>query len=233
MIYKEYSEEEILMLSGIQHFAFCKRQWALIHIEQLWAENVRTIEGQFLHKRSDDPFQDETRKGLRSVRAMPLVSYTLGLRGIADVVEFTRVELETEYTTTLKDRQGFWLVCPVEFKRGKPKKDDRDAVQLCAQTICLEEMMSVKIGYGDLYYAQTRHRQRIEIDEQLRSRVYYLSEKKHEMFIDGKTPPTEVGKHCSICSMVELCNPRLTKKYRSVSNYLKAALLDAESKEGE
>jgi CRISPR-associated exonuclease Cas4 len=94
-------------------------------------------------------------------------------------------------------------------------------------------MMSVKVEYGDLYYAQTRHRQRIEIDEQLRNRVYYLSEKMHEMFRDGKTPPAEVGKHCSICSMVELCNPRLTKKYRSVSNYLKAALLDAESKEGE
>ncbi len=227
-----YAEEEILMLSGIQHFAFCKRQWALIHIEQLWAENVRTIEGQFLHKRSDDPFQDETRKGLRNVRAMPLVSYTLGLRGIADVVEFTRVELETAYTTTLKDRQGFWLVCPVEFKRGKPKSDDRDAVQLCAQAICLEEMMSVKIEYGDLYYAQIRHRQRIEIDEQLRNRVYYLSEKMHEMFRGGKTPPAEVGKHCSICSMVEVCNPRLTKKYRSVSNYLKTALLDVESEEG-
>jgi CRISPR-associated exonuclease Cas4 len=122
MMYKEYSEEEILMLSGIQHFAFCKRQWALIHIEQLWAENVRTIEGQFLHKRSDDPFLDETRKEHRIVRAMPLVSYSLGLRGIADVVEFTRVETKSQYSITLKNRQGFWIVTPVEFKRENPRR---------------------------------------------------------------------------------------------------------------
>jgi len=227
-MYKEYSEEEILMLSGIQHFAFCKRQWALIHIEQLWAENVRTIEGQFLHKRSDDPFLDETRKEHRIVRAMPLVSYSLGLRGIADVVEFTRVETKSQYSITLKNRQGFWIVTPVEFKRGKPKKDDRDAVQLCAQAICLEEMMNVKIEYGDLYYDRIKHRQRIELDEQIRTRVYYLADNMHKMFKEGKTPPAEVGKHCSICSLVELCKPRLTKKYRSVSNYINAAFNESE-----
>lgn len=226
-----YSDDDILMLSGIQHFAFCKRQWALIHIEQLWAENVRTVEGQFLHKRADDPFANETRKGIRTVRAMPLISYTLGLRGIADVVEFSKAEYESQFTTRFDKYQGLWRVSPIEYKRGKPKKDDRDAVQLCAQAICLEEMMKVKIEFGELFYAQTQRRQRIEIDEKLRGRVYYLAEKMHEMFRDGKTPPAEVGKHCSICSLVDLCNPRLTKKYRSVSNYIKSAFLESEEAE--
>lgn len=226
-----YLEDDLLMLSGIQHFAFCKRQWALIHIEQLWAENVRTIEGQFIHKRSDDPFLDETRKDLRNVKAMPLVSYKLGLRGVADVVELYKEEKESQYAINIKGRTGFWRVCPVEFKRGKPKKDDRDAVQLCAQAICLEEMMNVKIEYGELYYEQTRHRQRIDIDDQLRTRVNYLSGRMHEMFKEGKTPPAEVGKHCSICSLVELCQPKLTKKYRSVSNYLKEAFLEEDERE--
>jgi len=226
-----YSEDDILMLSGIQHFAFCKRQWALIHIEQLWAENERTVEGHFLHRRADDPYINETRNSIRVVRAMPIISYTLGLRGIADVVEFSKVEYESEFTTRLNNYHGFWRVIPVEYKRGKPKKDDRDAVQLCAQAICLEEMIKVKIEFGELYYAQTHHRQRIEIEEELRRRVYSLAEEMHEMFREEKTPPAEVGKHCSICSLVELCHPRLTKKYRSVNNYIKSAFLESEEAE--
>ncbi|WP_369347623.1 CRISPR-associated protein Cas4 [Acetivibrio straminisolvens] len=153
------------------------------------------------------------------------------MRGIADVVEFSEAEYESQFTTRLNNYQGLWKVTPVEYKRGKPKKDDRDTVQLCAQVICLEEMMKVKIEFGELYYAQTKHRQRIEIDEKLRIRVYSLAEKMHEMFREGITPPAEVGKHCSICSMVDLCQPRLTKKYRSVANYIRSAFLESEETE--
>lgn len=124
---KFYDDEDLLPLSGIQHFAYCERQWALIHIEKQWAENVRTVEGKQLHERVDDPYFNETRTNIKIVRSVPLVSRFLGLYGVADVIEYQ----QTSYPS-------FRIV---EYKRGKPKQDDRDEVQLCAQAICLEEMM--------------------------------------------------------------------------------------------
>lgn len=209
------------MLSGIQHIAFCERQWALIHIEQCWQENVRTVEGQFLHKRVDDPFMDETRKNIRIVRSMPLVSYQLGLIGKADVVEFHK-KADEDYWHTIKipEKDGYWRVFPVEYKRGKPKKDDRDIVQLCAQAICIEEMMGVNIEYGELYYAQTRHRDRVLLNSEIRDRVFGLADKMQQYYSKAKTPPATKGKKCSLCSLVELCQPEITKKHRSVKNYI-------------
>ena len=218
---KIYSDEDYLFLSGIQHMAFCERQWALIHIEQAWAENVRTIEGKHLHERTDDPFADETRKDIRVVRAMPIVSNKLGFRGIADVVEFHRTGEELEgVAVRLKNRKGWWRPYPVEYKRGRPKSDDRDAVQLCAQAISLEEMFNVEIDLGFLYYGQTRHRENIYINKTLRERVEELSKKMHEMMAMGKTPKAQKGKHCSLCSLKEICQPELTIRQRSVQEYL-------------
>jgi len=226
-----YSDEDYLLLSGIQHMAFCERQWALIHIEQAWAENVRTLEGKHLHERTDDPFGDETRKDIRVVRAMPIVSNTLGLRGVADVVEFHRIQEAYEgVAVRLKKRKGWWRPYPVEYKRGRPKRDDRDAVQLCAQAMALEEMLKVVIDAGFLYYGQIRHREYIVINEALRDRVKVLSNKMHELMTAGKTPKATKGKHCSLCSLKEICQPELTIRHRSVEKYL-ARMVDLEVKD--
>ena len=216
-----YSDEDLLMLSGIQHMAFCERQWALIHIEQVWSENVRTVEGQHLHERTDDPFADESRKNVRTVRAMPLVSQQLGLRGIADVVEFYQSqECLAGKACTLKSRKGWWRPVPVEYKRGRPKKDDRDAVQLCAQAIALEEMLTISIDEGFLFYGQTKHRELIKLDEKLRKHTIELALRMHQLIQDGKTPKAQKGRHCSQCSLLEECQPELTLHGHSVKAYL-------------
>ncbi len=228
---KSYSEEDYLLLSGIQHVAFCERQWALIHVEQAWAENARTLEGKYLHERTDDPFQDETRKDIRVVRAMPIVSKKLGLRGVADVVEFHKTKDPLDgITVRLKNRKGWWRPNPVEYKRGRPKPDDRDAVQLCAQAMALEEMLGVSIETGFLYYAQTKRRVEVAFDQRLRADVEELSGKMHRMFTDGKTPKAKKGKHCSLCSLKEICQPDLTTRHRSVKEYL-ARMVNLEVKD--
>lgn len=222
---KTYSEDDLLLISGIQHMAFCERQWALIHIEQVWSENSRTLEGKYLHEKADDPFYNETRSDLRIVRAMPIVSKKLGLRGVADVVEFHKVGNPPEgIAVKLDKRKGWWQPFPIEYKRGRPKPDDRDAVQLCAQAICLEEMMQISINCGFLYYGQTKHREKIEFTHALRIRVEELAEKMQKMFSEGKAPKAQKGKHCSICSLIEQCQPSLTIYHRSVETYLKRVL---------
>ena len=216
-----FTEEEFLMLSGIQHIAFCERQWALIEIEQCWAENVRTVEGKILHERADDPYDNETRNDLRVVRAMSIVSKKLGLRGIADIVEFQRTEIEDKgKVVQLKGRKGWWRPYPVEYKRGRPKPDDRDAVQLCAQALALEEMFQITIDSGALFYGQTKRREEIQFHIELRKRVHELALKMHELIREGKTPKAIKGKHCSLCSLIEICQPNLTVYHKSVKAYL-------------
>jgi len=216
-----YLEGDLLLLSGIQHMAFCERQWALIHIEQVWAENARTVEGEHLHERTDDPFEDESRKALRIVRAMPIVSWALGLRGVADVVEFHQeLNCAGEQVCQLAGRDGWWRPVAVEYKRGRPKADDRDAVQLCAQTIALEEMLHVSIASGFLYYGQTKHRETIVMDGVLRQHTVELAAKMHKFFGAGKTPKAQKGKRCSQCSLVEQCQPYWMLRHRSVDDYL-------------
>ena len=215
------TEDNFLLLSGIQHMAFCERQWALIHVEQVWAENVRTIEGKHLHEHADNPFENESRKDLKIVRAMPIVSYSLGLRGVADVVEFYRQESVCEASgIRLENTGGWWMPVPVEYKRGHPKPDDRDAVQLCAQAIALEEMLEVKIDQGMLYYGQTRHREKVSLDAALREHTISLALQMHKLMSEGSTPKAQKGRRCSQCSLVEQCNPRLSLNRKPVSEYL-------------
>ena len=216
-----YNDDDLLLLSGIQHMAFCERQWALIHIEQVWAENVRTVEGKQLHERTDDPFEDETRNNLRIVRSMPIISNILGLHGIADVVEFHRESGKIDNKTVrIGDRPGWWRPVPVEYKRGRPKPDDRDAVQLCAQAIALEEMMKLSIDYGMLFYGQTKHRERICFDSDLRKHTADLALRMHRMAAEGRTPKAQKGRHCSQCSLIEICRPGLTLHHRPVDKYI-------------
>jgi len=204
--------------------AFCERQWALIHIEQAWAENVRTVEGHQLHERVDDPNQDETRGDRLIIRAMPIISRRLGLQGVADVVEFLRSENSSENTCILPERNGNWIPYPIEYKRGNPKPDDRDAVQLCAQAMALEEMLHVEVTEGALFYGQIRRREKVLLDSSLREKTMSLSQKMHLMWDEGKTPSAIKGKHCNLCSLIEICQPQISSSHKSVKKYIDSML---------
>ena len=211
-----YSEDEYLMISGLQHYYFCKRQWALIHIAQVWSDNALTAEGQLLHRNADDPFFTEKRKDVMISRSMAVSSASLGFSGILDVVEFRR---DSE-GASLSGCEGLWKPNIVEYKHGKPKKDRCDIMQLTAQVICLEEMLSCSIRTSDLFYAETNRRLTVEIDEELRNEMRNLAEELHGAFYSGKIQEAESHKNCCKCSLYEWCLPRLTLKKRSVERYI-------------
>lgn len=221
------SEEIYLPLSGIQHMAYCPRQWALIHIEQVWAENARTVDGKHMHERADDPYENETRGDLIISRSIPVVSHTLKLQGVADVVEFWRTT-NTTLGVSLPKRKGLWQPVPIEYKRGKAKSDDRDQVQLCAQAICLEEMLGVNIPEGYLFYGQTHRRETVAITDELRLHTTELAKTMYDLFTSGSTPPAKQGPRCELCSLIELCMPELTRKKIKVNRYLDQMLQDTE-----
>lgn len=219
----EYGDEDLLMLSGIQHIAFCERQWALIHIEQFWAESKLTIEGEYLHRKVDDPLYKSERSGVITLRSLPLVSRKLGLYGLADAVEFQQVE-NHENAIMLPDYQGYWAVCPVEYKRGKSKKDEIDKVQLCAQAMCLEEMYSIEIEQGSLFYHEIRRRESVLFDYALRSLVFEKVKRMHELYDLKEIPLPVFLPHCKSCSLYDECMPEFFSKEHSVKSYLNKTL---------
>lgn len=222
-----YMEEDFLMLSGIQHMAFCERQWALIHLEQQWAENNLTIQGKHIHEHADDPFGNDSRRDVRITRSVSIKSEELGLRGVADVVEYIRdSDLPTNESVRISGKNGRWKVSPVEYKRGKPKPNDADEVQLCAQTICLEEMLGIHIKEGYLYYNSIKRRVKVNFNDALRKRVGLLSHRMHEMIREGIVPKAVKKPYCKSCSLYEVCQPEWTTTGRSVENYLKSHLSD-------
>jgi len=191
--------------------AFCERQCALIHVEQTWQESARTAEGRIMHERVHEE-GGESRGNIRIERGVSLRSLRLGLIGKADVVEFHR------------QTDGSWLPFPVEYKRGKPKADDCDKVQLCAQAFCLEEMLGVAIPGGALFYGQTRRRLDVDFDEALRQETEETARRAHELITSGRTPPPVYEKRCESCSLMADCLPRTIQKRRSVKNYLERIL---------
>lgn len=213
----EYAPEDLLPLSGIQHFLFCRRQWALIHVEQQWKENALTAEGRIMHKRVDDPFFTETRNGVVTTRSVPVASYRLGLSGVCDVVEFTA----SPDGVRLPNRDGLYLAAPVEYKRGKEKHDHSDETQLCAQALCLEEMLSLTIPKGYLYYGEIRRRVEIELTAELRRLVKEMSDEMHNYFSRGYTPKVKTSKACRSCSLADICLPKLQEKVMPASKYIK------------
>ena len=219
----EYTPDELLPLSGIQHFLFCRRQWALIHVEQQWKENTLTAEGRIMHKRADDPFFTEARKGVILTRSVPIASYRLGLSGVCDLVEFT----QSPDGVRLRGREDLYLPAPVEYKRGKPKRDPVDEAQLCAQAICLEEMLAVHIPSGYLYYGQTRHRIAVELTSELRDLVRSISEEMHAYFQRGYTPRVKTSKACRSCSLADICLPVLQEKTTPASKYIRQQIESA------
>lgn len=201
-----YADDELIPISALQHFLFCERQCALIHLERLWAENRFTAEGRVLHNRVDRGGR-EARGSVRIEYSVLLKSLRLGIAGIADAVEFHRED-------------DGWRPFPVEHKRGRPKVDCCDEVQLCAQAICLEEMLDLRIEQGALYYGKTRHRKDVEFNEALRGETEKTSLQVHQMFSAGVTPVAEYGPKCKSCSLRDLCVPQSRSQYSRASNYL-------------
>lgn len=214
-----FEEEDFLQLSGLQHFAFCRRQWALIHIENQWAENVRTVEGDLFHARAHDEKQRERRGDILILRGLPVFSNTLGLTGKCDVVEFHTDPLGVP----LQHEEGSWQPYPVEYKRGEPKSHNADELQLCAQSMCLEEMLCCKISAGALYYGETRRRTAVHFTSELRRAVAEFADEMHQLYRRSHTPKVKPTKACNACSLKELCLPGMLRK-TSVAAYLKKAV---------
>lgn len=202
----------------MQHFAFCRRQWALIHVENLWAENFRTADGAIMHAKAHDG-GTESRGDLLIVRSMRIHSASLGVSGECDVVEFHR----SQTGISLPGREGLWLPFPVEYKRGRPKPHDADELQLCGQAMCLEEMLCCEISEGALFYGEPRRRTPVLFTPELRQRVTDCLTEMHEYMRRGYTPRVKPQKGCSACSLRDLCLPKLMKN-RSVTSYLKGAM---------
>lgn len=211
----EYAEDDYLMLSGIQHFKFCRRQWALIHIEQQWAENMHTVVGELLHKKAHDPYLVEKRKDLLVARSLPVASREMGVSGECDVVEFHRCEDGIK----LHGHRGTFSVYPIEYKKGKPKITEEDRLQLVAQALCLEEMFSTDISEGALFYGETKRRETVEISEDLRQEVKAMFREMHQYFDRKYTPNVKYSKACNACSLKEICLPKLGKS-GSVKTYI-------------
>lgn len=219
-----YTDDKLLLLSGIQHFYYCKRQWMLIHVEQQWKENIHTFQGAVLHEKVDDPYIAESRGSYFISRSMPLVSYSLGLFGISDAVEFHK----NKNGIYMEAKQDYFTVLPIEYKVGKPKEDHCDMVQLCAQAICLEEMLSCEIKEGALFYGKTRHRTSVELDETLRLEVINLCREMHSILENEINISPIYSDKCARCSMADLCIPKINKSYKSVDNYMKSYISEIE-----
>jgi len=204
-------DDELIPISALTHYAYCPRRCALVHIEQIWTENRFTAEGRIMHEHVHDE-GDESRGDVRIERGASLRSLRLGLIGKADVVEYHR------------QADGTWQAFPVEYKRGKPKIDESDKIQLCAQALCLEEMLNASIPAGALFYGKTRRRLDVDFNETLRQETEAAAIKTHELIDAGITPTPVYAKRCESCSLMAECMPKTMQKKRSVESYIKRML---------
>jgi len=236
-------EDELLPISALQHLSFCERQWALIHLEQVWSENVFTAEGRNLHEKTHEA-DCENRPGLRIVRGLRLRCLRLGLIGQADVVEFHRLDEPDERGqigtvvpeglprndmagragVSLEGAEGLGRPFPVEYKRGRPKRNRCDEVQLCAQALCLEEMLGLAVPAGALFYGATRRRFDVAVDASLRQETARAADRLHALVRAGVTPKAARGPQCDHCSLLALCLPGATAPGRSAARHTEEAL---------
>lgn len=219
-----YREEEYLMISGIQHFIFCRRQWALIHVEQQWADNRLTAEGEVMHRNAHKDSFVEKRPGILVTRGLRVSSTTLGMTGQCDVVEFR----SADSGAVIHGHRGYWDVIPVEYKRGKDKEDESDICQLCCEAMCLEEMLGCEIPYAYLFYHEIRRRRKVELTGALRETVRKVTEEMHEYFRRGYTPKVRTSQKCRSCSLRDVCLPKLCRKI-SAKGYLEKMLQEGEN----
>jgi CRISPR-associated exonuclease Cas4 len=225
-----YTEDELLPVSGLQHLAFCERQVALIHIEGLWEENVYTAEGKILHEHAHEE-GSEAVGDLRIARGLRLRSLRLGLVGAADVVEFHRVNnLGVKTSVELPGVKGRWQPYIVEYKRGMPKLERTDEVQLCAQAMCLEEMLDIEIPSSAFFYGKPRRRDVVNLDSSLREETTDTARHLHALIDSGKTPVVSYSAKCEWCSLMDTCLPKMPRGRTSVENYLRNVLSENEGK---
>ena len=209
------------MISGIQHFIFCRRQWALIHVEQQWEENYFTTDGEIKHERVDNPEIHERRKNIITIRALPVKSSALGIAGKCDVVELK----ENVNGVTLPQYNGKFDITPVEYKRGKPKENNSDKLQLLAEAFCLEEMLATHINRGYLFYFETRRREEVIFTEELRQQLVKMVEEMHNYMDRGYTPKVKTGNQCKNCSLKNICLPVLNKN-KDVKQYIHGRVVE-------
>ncbi len=217
-----YSEDDYLLLSGIQHFAFCKRQWGLIHIEQQWAENLRTVEGDIFHEKAHGDHFIEKRKNVIVRRGMRISSTTLGITGQCDIVEFVRND---KTGTAVFGYDGRYDIIPIEYKVGKAKEGEEDITQLVAQAMCLEDMFCCEIPKGFIFYGETRRRWEVNITEERKNEVRALLLEMHRFFSRNHTPVVRKSKKCSACSLKELCIPTLVNQ-GSALKYIEEMIIE-------
>lgn len=210
-------DSDYLPISGIQHFSFCRRQWALIHIERQWAENLLTAEGRLLHEHCHDESFNEKRRDLLITRGMRVVSHRLRLQGVCDVVEFHAVP----DGVPINGHKGLWRPMPVEYKRGSSKEIDADRLQLCAQAMALEEMLVCDVPSGAIYYGRTHRRESVEFTPELRQMAQDMADEMNLYFARGYTPKVRTGKRCDSCSLNEACLPAINKRM-DVEGYIRA-----------
>jgi CRISPR-associated exonuclease Cas4 len=237
-----FDEDQFIPISALQHWLYCSRQCALIHLEQAWAENKFTAEGRVMHENAHEGV-DETRAGVRITRGMPVVSQELGLTGQCDVVEFHPVGGDLKFEISdLRGRDAdagseapfkFQIsnfkctarAVPVEYKRGKPKAHRADEVQLCAQGMCLEEMLGTAIGGGCLYYGEKRRRTEVAFDEDLRELVRKTVEEVRQCFTSGITPSAEyIARRCDACSLIDFCQPQAMRLKKGAAAWFSSSL---------
>lgn len=211
---KEYDKSEYLMISGIQHFSFCRRQWGLIHIAAEWAENEKTLSGNQVHERVHNPKLKEKRKDIIYTRSLKIHSSALGASGECDLVEFHL----SEDGAVLPEHKGLYKVFPVEYKNGSRKIGDEDRLQLAAQAICLEEMLATTIDEGAIYYNTQKRRETVQIDEDLKDKVRQCFEEMHGYFNRKYIPKVKYSPKCKRCSLFDLCEPKI--KSKDVDKYL-------------
>jgi len=218
-----FSDEDLLLISGLNHLIFCERRWALVYMEMEWDENVWTVEGKQLHESVHEQGSN-VRSGVRMVRGLRLRSLMLGLYGVADLVEFH----PHDNGAALPGFFGRWLPYPVEYKRGRKRYDSADEVQLCAQALCLEEMLNVVVPKGAIYYGQPRRRSEIDLTADLREEVARLCFRARELYGSRLIPPPRAGRHCSNCSLENICMPNLATKDKS-AKYVTSILKELSS----
>mgnify|MGYP000956534731 CR=1 FL=1 len=224
-----YAEDDLIMISALQHFAFCERQCALIHLEQVWEENRLTAEGKVLHERVDQA-TSESRKDVRIATSVRIRSLRIGITGVIDLLEFHRLGIPVDaggstVGVALPRAAGFWRPFPVEYKRGKPKEHRADEIQLCAQALALEEMLSVTIHAGALFYGQTRRRLDVDMDAGLRGLTERMAANVHALLDGGRTPSVVYSPKCKSCSLFEICRPRMQER-GSANKWIERALAE-------
>lgn len=220
-----FQESELLPLSGLAHMAFCERRWALIHLEQQWADNRFTAEGNNLHEKAHG-VEIESRPNVLIRRTLPLCSSRLGLSGQADIVEFQ--SSNADHAVPIAGRKGLWQAFPIEYKRSKDRAGSNAyRVQLCAQAMCLEEMLHTSIRFGAVYDGMTKRRQQVEFTSAMRELVEGLAARMHHILAHEGTPKAVLKPACRGCSLAESCLPATLSRPRPVERYINDMLRES------